>query len=71
MEEDEKELREWMNANIRGLREDRSTASYALEFLKTSKANAEMNHAEWLTGNLVEKIEEIRKRIKDAVETLN
>jgi len=70
MDEDDKTLREWMATNVGGLREDRSTASYALEFLKTSKANAEMQHTEWLAGNIEERIEEVRNRIGKALETL-
>lgn len=36
---DGKELREYMQETFGALRDDRSTASYALEFLKTERAN--------------------------------
>ena len=42
---DEQELRTYMETEIGGLREDRSTCSYALEFLKTERANRELAQA--------------------------
>lgn len=42
------ELREWMERNIGGLRDDRSTESYALEFLKTDHANLALAHRRFL-----------------------
>lgn len=42
--EDEKELRDYMQNEFRGLRSDRSTCSYALEFLRTSQSNLRMAH---------------------------
>jgi hypothetical protein len=38
-DEDEIALRKWMEETFGTLRDDRSTASYALEFLKTGQAN--------------------------------
>ena len=35
-------LRQWMQAEFGGLREDRSTESYALEFLRTAQANLKL-----------------------------
>ena len=38
-EQDEKALRDYMETTSGGLRPDRSTASYALEFIKTARHN--------------------------------
>lgn len=40
---DERELRNWMDKQYRCPQADRSTASYALEFLKTGQANLEQH----------------------------
>lgn len=75
MEDDEKELREWMELNIGGLRSDRSTASYALEFLKTAHSNIKKARAcvsialalEGLNGHIswlkegIERLEKIKE----------
>ena len=79
MDNDEKKLREWMQANIGGLKDDRSAASYALEFLMTSKANAEINHAEWLmtldaneiSQRLKSRSTELKTKIDSAIKLLD
>jgi hypothetical protein len=43
--DDGKELREYMESEMRGLRPDRSTYSYALEFLKTERHNRRIAEA--------------------------
>lgn len=42
-----KELRDWMEKNVGGLREDRSTESYALEFLRTAHSNLILSQKIW------------------------
>lgn len=71
MENDEKELREWMEENIGGIREDRSAAGYALEFLKTAKANTELRDADWLADGLLERVEAIRSKVNRAANILD
>ncbi len=71
------ELREWMQQTFGGLRDDRSDESYALEFLKTTKANLELaqkrchldicltglnDHLTWVKG-LLERSELLAKEV--------
>ena len=53
---EDKALRQWMEENYGGLREDRSTASYALEFLKTERHNRAMHSAR---ANLTMAVEQL------------
>ena len=63
------ELRRWMDDNIRGLRDDRSTASYALEFLWTTHRNlrlaSERNHLQIMLSDarkIVERIPDVQDK---------
>ncbi len=54
--DDEKDLREWMQTTYGGLRDDRSTASYALEALKTERHNRMLHAAK---ANLTMAVEQL------------
>jgi hypothetical protein len=69
-EQDEKELREWMEATYKGLRPDRSTASYALESLKTERANREWHAAKANITQAVAQLEMARGWVERALTEL-
>lgn len=66
----EKELREYMQQKYGGLRDDRSTASYALEFLKTAEANHEQASKRVMAEIHLQGLEKQLKYIKAAIADL-
>lgn len=60
------ELRAWMVKHIRGLRDDRSTASYALEFIKTQQHNLALLHARMSLQIMMSDCRKIAERIPEA-----
>ena len=63
-----RELRDWMDKYIWGLRNDRSTASYALEFLKTGRRNLELCHSRTMLSIMLSDAREIFERVPKAQE---
>ena len=61
-----RELRDWMDKYIWGLRDDRSTASYALEFLKTGRRNLELCHSRAMLSIMLSDARKIFERVPEA-----
>lgn len=67
MNTDEETLRQWLDANYKGLHSDRSTASYALEFLKTERANLAMYRAKANIAMSIEYLNTLREFMADTM----
>lgn len=63
------ELRAWMVKNIRGLQPQRSTASYALEFLRTQQRNLSLLHARMRLQIMMSDCRKIAERMPEAAAT--
>jgi hypothetical protein len=69
-EKDLQELREYMEGTQKSLRPDRSTASYALEFLKTERANYQYHAARSNMTQAVAQLEMARGWVERALTEL-
>jgi hypothetical protein len=68
--DDEKELREWLDKTYPGLKPDRSTASHALELLKTERANCQWHSAKSNMTQAVAQLEMARGWVERALNEL-